>query len=54
MVPTNPSRPEHPRFTRRDMLQAGTLGLMGLSLADVGALRAAAGAGRRSPPRAVI
>src|SRR5438128_5846542 len=32
--------PQHPRFMRRDMLQAGAIGLMGLSLADVQALRA--------------
>ena len=32
----------HPQFTRRDMLQAGAIGLMGLSLADVLALRASA------------
>ena len=31
----------HPTFTRRDMLQAGGIGLMGLSLADALALRAA-------------
>lgn len=31
----------HPRFTRRDMLQAGAIGLMGLSLGNVEALRAA-------------
>jgi hypothetical protein len=46
----------HPVFTRRDLLQAGTLGLMGLSLADVHALRAAAAArGATLPaPKAVI
>src|SRR5471032_3173359 len=30
----------HPKFTRRDMLQAGAIGLMGLSMADVLAMRA--------------
>jgi uncharacterized protein (DUF1501 family) len=34
-------RPRHPVFTRRDMLQAGAIGLMGLSLPEVHALRAA-------------
>jgi hypothetical protein len=46
----------HPRFQRRDMLQAGAIGLMGLSLAEVAAVRgapsrgtsAASPAGRRS------
>ena len=32
----------HPKFTRRDMLQAGAISLMGLSLADVLAMRASA------------
>jgi hypothetical protein len=56
MVPAGMAGPWHPRFTRRDMLQAGTIGLMGLSMADVAALRATAtgDGGRRSPPRAVI
>jgi hypothetical protein len=31
----------HPRFSRRDMLQAGAIGLMGMSIGDVQALRAA-------------
>ena len=31
----------HPNFTRRDMLKAGAIGLMGLSMADVLAMRAA-------------
>ena len=46
----------HPVFSRRDVLQAGTLGLMGLSLAEVHALRAAAAARGANPPaaRAVI
>src|ERR1700678_3788747 len=47
------TKPQHPVFSRRDMLQAGTLGW--LSLADVNALQAIAptNSGRRSP-RAVI
>jgi uncharacterized protein (DUF1501 family) len=49
----------HPRFTRRDMLQAGGIGLLGLSLADVSALRAGAfsppGQARRlADPKSVI
>src|SRR6266545_4289436 len=32
----------HPKFTRRDMLQAGAIGLMGLSLSDVPTMRGAA------------
>src|SRR6516164_8948506 len=30
-----PAKPQHPIFTRREMLQAGSIGLMGLSLADL-------------------
>jgi len=44
------SKLRHPRFDRRDMLQAGAIGLMGLSLADVEALRAAPT--RNNSPRA--
>ena len=33
---------QHPQFTRRDMLQAGAIGLMGLSMPDLLAMRAAA------------
>src|SRR5437660_9698581 len=47
------SKPRHPIVTRRDILQAGTIGLMGLSLAEVQMLRAAAAGGGRAP-RAVI
>jgi hypothetical protein len=56
MLPAGFSRPEHPRFTRRDVLQAGAIGLLGLSMADVAALRAGAGGipTRRSSPKAVI
>lgn len=50
------SRPQHPRFTRRDLLQAGTIGVMGLSLAEVAQLRALASSDSRPAPapRAVI
>src|SRR5437588_2729139 len=49
----------HPHFTRRDMLQAGAVGLMGLSLAEVLAMRAsatqpAAHAARLAAPKSVI
>lgn len=44
----------HPKFTRRDMLQAGAVGLMGLSLSDVLAMRAAAQSGRSATPKSVI
>src|SRR6478752_6061369 len=44
----------HPRFTRRDLLQAGTIGLMGLSLADVLAMRGAAQSARGANPKSVI
>jgi hypothetical protein len=42
----------HPQFTRRDMLQAGAIGLMGLSLGEVQALRAAEGGA--GPRKSVI
>jgi hypothetical protein len=44
---------QHPVFTRRTMIQAGTIGLLGLGMEHVQALRAAAG--KRVPrPRTVI
>ncbi len=43
---------QHPRCTRRTAIQAGAVGLLGLGVGDVRALRAAAG--RPSPPRSVI
>jgi hypothetical protein len=45
---------QHPRFTRRDMLQAGAIGFMGLSLADTFSLRAAANQNSAAAPRSVI
>jgi hypothetical protein len=56
MHPSAAEKPQHPRFTRRDMLQAGAIGLMGLSMADVAAQRAqAAEVGPASSrPKAVI
>lgn len=48
--PVTPS----PAFTRRAMLQAGSLSLLGLSMSDVGRLRAQQGAGTRPSPKAVI
>src|SRR5215212_8059643 len=49
----------HPKFTRRDMLQAGAISLMGLSLADILAMRASATAdsspgSRGETPKSVI
>jgi uncharacterized protein (DUF1501 family) len=45
---------EHPHFTRRSMLQAGGIGLLGLSLPDVWRLRAAAAQNGGPAPRSVI
>jgi len=45
---------QHPRFTRRSMLQAGAIGLLGLSLPDVWRLRAAAAHNSGPAPRSVI
>src|SRR5687767_3800652 len=50
---TQPAKPRHPVFTRRDLIQAGAIGLMGLSMAEVQALRAAASANGQAP-RSVI
>lgn len=44
----------HPVFTRRDMLQAGTIGLMGLSLGDIESLQAASSANGGARGRSVI
>ena len=48
----------HPKFSRRDMLQAGAIGLMGLSLGDVLAMRGATQPGPYGPrlagPKSVI
>src|SRR5262245_8967821 len=43
---------QHPVFDRRDMLQAGAIGLMGLSLGELQAVRAAEGAA--GPRKSVI
>jgi hypothetical protein len=48
----NMMQPSHPTFTRRDMLQAGGIGLLGLSLADTLAMRASANV--RMTPKSVI
>src|SRR5438552_1639352 len=44
---------QHPVFTRRTMIQAGAIGLMGLGMDHVAALRAAA-SDKASKPRSVI
>ncbi|MDP7278149.1 MAG: DUF1501 domain-containing protein, partial [Planctomycetaceae bacterium] len=52
MVPTGSQQMVHSGWSRREILQAGTLGLMGLSIADVERLRAETPSVVR--PRAVI
>ena len=52
MSPTGPPTLHHSGWSRREILQAGTLGLMGLSMSDIERLRAESGSLRR--PRAVI
>lgn len=53
MLPS-PFTPQHP-LNRRTVLQAGSLGLLGLSMADVAALRGTAKADSTAPkPRSVI
>jgi hypothetical protein len=52
-----PQRPEcvhHPCFTRRTALQAGSIGLLGLGLAEVNALRTLAAERAPRPKKAVI
>ena len=44
----------HPNIDRRSVLQAGSIGLMGLSLADVLQAQSAAGASVTSPVRSVV
>lgn len=51
---SDPSALGHPQFTRRSMIQAGAVGLLGLSMGDVQALRAAAPGARRAAPKSVI
>src|SRR5882724_4689342 len=41
----------HPTFTRRDAIQAGAVGLLGLGLGDLNTLRAANADGRAKPGR---
>jgi len=48
------TKPRHPVFTRRDMLQAGGIGIMGLSLAEVESLRAADADAPGRRPKSVI
>lgn len=51
---SDPSAVRHPRLTRRSMIQAGTIGLLGLTAGDVQKLRAAAPGPRRAAPKSVI
>ncbi len=46
--------PRHPRMNRRSFLQAGTIGALGLSMANVAALRGVTTAGAAGRPKAVI
>jgi hypothetical protein len=50
----HPNAFHHPRFSRRSLLQAGGIGLLGLSLGDVLRLRAAAAPDGGPAPRSVI
>lgn len=53
-MPPNEPVPQHPVFPRRDILQAGAIGLLGLSMADVQSLRAATQQAGAPAPKAVI
>lgn len=48
------NQPRHPAIHRRTLLQAGTIGALGLSMSDVAALRGAAPARGGANPKAVI
>src|SRR5262245_46891502 len=48
------SQPQHPVFSRRTALQAGSIGLLGLGMNHVAALRALAGDGRPGKARTAI
>lgn len=50
----NDTQVSHPHLTRRAALQAGSIGLLGLGLADLSALRATAASGRSQPKRSVL
>ncbi|MFP6769825.1 MAG: DUF1501 domain-containing protein [Planctomycetaceae bacterium] len=51
MSRTSPTQVAHPRLSRREWLQAGSIGLLGLSIADIDSMRAE---NRRSPLKSVI
>ena len=50
----SPHRVSHPVFSRRTALQAGSIGLLGLGISDVAALRCAATPGQTVPTKSVI
>lgn len=54
MSKAGPTSVSHPTLTRRSMLQAGSIGLMGLGMSDVSALRAMAAPGRLPATKSVI
>src|ERR1700720_1962782 len=49
-----PIGPRHPLMARRTLLQAGTIGALGLSMTEAAELRGAAPAGQAAEPKAVI
>lgn len=53
---THPNRtvPEHPLFSRRQAIQGGAIGILGLGMNHVDALRCEAAGGREAPARSVI
>ncbi|MFO0938620.1 MAG: DUF1501 domain-containing protein [Gemmataceae bacterium] len=50
----SPGRSDHPRFTRRTMIQAGSIGLLGLGMNHVLGLRAMAGETKPTKAKSVI
>ena len=54
MASSSLPKPQHPVFGRRTALQAGAIGLLGLGMSDLAALRAAAAAPRHQKPKAPV